>query len=552
LTEDFQVRHPKQIQLTDDPTAPPQQHTGKVSGATATHPIEEGEPPETCFGANSGGLGEPSIRKLSPDSCWLSEQDLVDRFSAGACAHGVTLVNDRIPEFDDGRVTYLGHSGEEAHVVVQWGGPIPTLVRLGAALLSEDAFNQLLTPSRVAPLLSGTTAFETLRLGRQLGWLSDTEQDYDDLRARYEQVSTALFYRLGSRHESTETWSRLCSEAHGLLATATNLYDAAGIDLAIHVRLPDTNQLIRDDARYNRFISFMKNTVPKNAAYRGNSAPRMLLEKDGDKLGYRLPVDINDTDRDAELTANWVITGLNVTSFHDDLVAVFDSVPVRDQVANGDETGIRIPIEIARGNSHSNLRHTVEILLERLDRDVHDSLSISKVTNLYLYAFGNLTHNSLTCSPFDIAEALIAADHLAPTGAPLTTPILARGLGAVSPKKLYPWLPPTARKFMRALFKAEIPLKRSEILEAADISQSSYERHRGGLDDSGLLVEEEPHRYGASFPGQWSSSDRPLLAEDADVQELCLHQKLLEAQVQAHNVVSLQNPDVDLTRVYIG
>jgi hypothetical protein len=105
---------------------------------------------------------------------------------------------------------------------------------------------------------------------------------------------------------------------------------------------------------------------------------------------------------------------------------------------------------------------------------------------------------------------------------------------------------------MRALFKAEIPLKRSEILEAADISQSSYERHRGSLDDSGLLVEEEPHRYGASFPGQWSSSDRPLLAEDADVQELCLHQKLLEAQVQAHNVVSLQNPDVDLTRVYIG
>ncbi len=554
LTEDNRIRHPQQSRLTDDLTPPPQQHTRKVSGAIATHPIEMGQPLEACLGASAGGFGQPSIRKLSLDSCWLSEQELVDRLAAGRCARGVTLINDRISEFDDGRATYLGHSDGEVHVAVQWGDPIPTLVRLGTALLSERAFNQILTPSRVNPLLSGTTTIDTLRLGRQLGWLSDNERNYGDLRARYEYVGSSLLHRLGSRNQSTEIWSRLCSDAHGFLATATNLYHAVGLDLTIHVRLPDTDQLTRDNARYNRFISFLENTVPKNAAYRGNSAPRMLLEEDGDKLGYRLPVDIDDHERDADLTANWVVIGPDVTSFRDDIVEAFDSVSIREQVADGTETGIRIPIEIATANTYSNLQNTVETLLDRLGRRTDDSLDVQTITQFYLYSFGNITHESLTCSPFDVAEALIAADRLASSDAPLTIPILARGLGAASTKKLYPWLPPTAREFVRVLFEADTPMKRSEILDAADISQTSYERHRGNLDDSGLLVERETYHYEASIPGQWSQNRLSSLAEDADadVQEWSTYQKLLEAQVRAQRVVSTQNPPRDVTRVCIG
>jgi len=552
LTEDFQIRHPQQSRLTDDLTAPPQLHTGIVSRATPTHPIEKGQPFEACLGANAGGIGQPSIRKLSLDSCWLSEQDLVDRFAASKCARGVSLVNDQISEFDDGRATYLGYSEEEVHVAVQWGDPIPTLVRLGTTLLSERAFDQILTPSRVDPLLSGTTALDTLRLGRQIGWLSDTERNYDDLRKRYEQVGTSLLSRLGSRNESTETWSRLCSEAHGFLATATNLYDVAGFDLTVHVRVPDTDQLTRDKARYNRFISFIKNTVPKNAAYRGNSAPRMLLEKDGDKLGYRLPVDIDDTDRDADLTTDWVITGPDVTSFRDDLVEAFDSVSIREQVATGVETGIRIPIEVATGNTYSNLQQTVETLLNRLGRVTDDSLDVPTVTRFYLFAFGNTTHKTLTCSPFDIGEALIAADRLAPPDDPLTTPILARGLGAVASKKIYPWLPPTAREFMRVLFEADTPLKRSEILDAADLSETSYNRHRGNLEGSGLLVEGETYHYEPSLPGQWPQDGLSSLDADADAQEWIMYQKLLDAQIRAQSVVSTQNPPRDVARVCIG
>jgi len=512
-----------------------------------------GQPLEVCLGASARGLGQPRPRRLPPSDCWLTGQELVDRLAAGKCADGVTLVNDRIQEFDDGRVTYLGHAEDEVHVAVQWGNPLPTLVRLGAALLSKRAFNQILTPSRIDPLLSAPTSLHTLRLGRQLGWLSDSTQDHSDLRTRYKRVTTSLLHRLGGRNQSRKTWSQLCSEAHGLLATATNLYDAAGLDVTIHVRLPDTAQLTRDKARYRRFISFMKNTVPKHAAYRGNSAPRMLLEKDGEKLGYRLPVDIDNGARDATLTADWVIIGPDVASFRTDLLEAFESVSVREQIASGAEIGIRIPIEVGIGNERAHLQETISTLLDRRGTTLAGSLDISTATDLYLYAFGDIEHESLTCSPFDIAEGLIAADRFTSSNVPLTVSVLARGLGVVSSKKLYPWLPPTARKLMRSLYKADRPLKRSEILESADISKNSYGRHRSTLEDSGLLVEPETHRYTAVIPGEWSSHRRSAIEEiDEDAQKWVLYQKLLAAQIRARRVASVQNASSIKTRTYIG
>ncbi|WP_336134224.1 hypothetical protein [Natronomonas amylolytica] len=509
---------------------------------------------EDSLEATAGVFGQPSTRKLSPVGCWMSEQELVDRLSAGQSAEGITLVNDRISEFPDGRSTYLGRAGEEVHVAVQWGGPVPTLVRLGATLLSNHAFDQILTPTRVDPLLSGGMALHTLRLGSQLGWLSDAEQDYDNLRARYGRVGDSLLSRLSTRGSSQAVWKRLCCEAHGLLATATNLYDTAGLDLTIHIRLPDTDQLARDDARYKKFIDFIQNTVPKNAAYSGNSASRMLLETDGDKLGYRLPVEIDRNNREASLCANWVIVGPDVTSFRADIVETLRSVSPRRQFAKGTKTGICIPIEVQTANTYASLRQTVEGMLDRLERDLVSHLDVSTLTRTYLYAFGDVSHKSLTCSPFDIAEALIAADSLAPANNPLSLSTLLQGLGGISSRKLYPWLPPSARELMRALFGSAVPLQRSEILSKADISLSSYERHRSRLDDVGLLVEGKTHQYEASVPGRWTRNGGGQLAPKtgADVQELLLSQRLLKAQIQANSLSSTQKSSPNLTRICIG
>lgn len=553
LTDDYRVHHPHQAQLDDHLTNPPQPHTSIVLRAGPLHPAEEGQSYEDSIGSRSRSSQGSRPRELSPDECWLDEQMLVDRFTAGNHAQGVTLVNDRIAEFPDGRETYIGCSGDEVHVLVQWGGPIPTLARLGTTLLGTHAFDTILTPSRVDPLLSGPTSLDTLRLGRQLGWLSDSERDYANLRVRYERVGDSLLRLLRFRDRDPDTWAWVCAEAHGLLASATHLYDAAGLDVTIHVRIPDTDQLTRNDARYEQFIEFLQNAVPKSAAYRGNSASRMLLEKDGDKLRYRLPVDIDDTDRDAELTADWVVTGPGVTDFEDDIVHTFESISVREQVASGVEKGIRIPVEVASANTYAGVRETVERMLERLDRSLADALTTAAVTRLYLHAFGNVSHKSLTCSPFDIAEAILAADQLAPAGEPLTQSTLVRGLGATSSKKLYPWLSPAAREFMRALFSVDFPISRSEILEIADISESSYERHRRRLDEANLLTEPENHQYEACVPGKWPNKkpSMPVSNCNSDVQELVLYQTLIDAQVCAHQLKHLMNP-VSTTSIVIG
>lgn len=106
---------------------------------------------------------------------------------------------------------------------------------------------------------------------------------------------------------------------------------------------------------------------------------------------------------------------------------------------------------------------------------------------------------------------------------------------------------------MRSMYEADRPLKRSEILESADISKNSYGRHRSTLEDSGLLVEPETHHYKAVIPGEWRSRRRSAIEDiDDDVQKWVLYQKLLAAQIQAQNVASIQNAPPDVSRVYIG
>lgn len=550
LTDDYRIHHPQQTVLNGHTAGPPQLNTGIVSGAGPLHPATEGQSYEDSLGSKRRSSQGPHPPELSPNRCWLSEQELVDRLATGSHARGVTLVNDRITEFDDGRETHLGSSGDEVHVVVQWGGPLPTLARVATTLLSSRAFDEILTPSRVDPLLASSTALDTLRLGRQMGWISDA--DYDHIRTQYKRVGDELLRRLRYRNQDPDIWAWIASEAHGLLASATSLYDAVGLNVTIHVRIPDTDQLTRDDQRYQSFVDFMKTTVPKNAVYRGNSAHRMLLERDGDKLSFRFPVDIDDNDRDAELTADWVIIGPGTTDMEDDLVEAYDSVPIREQIASGAEKGIRIPIEIQRANTFINLRNTVETVLQRTNRSLSDGLTPSSVTRLYVHAFGDVSHSSLTCSPFDVAEALLAANRLAPSGEPLTTAVLVRGIGAVSSAKVYPWLSPAARKMMKALFITDEPLKRSEIINQAGISDSSYDRHRGQLANAGLLVEPKTYRYKACVPGQWPAG--PTLSTNTvqnKGQTLVLYRNILTAQIRAQ-LLGLHSRAAPASTVIIG
>ena len=58
---------------------------------------------------------------------------------------------------------------------------------------------------------------------------------------RFGEIRQLLLSKLAGIEDADATeWSDLCRGAHGLLASATHLYPAVGVDVTIYVRVPDT------------------------------------------------------------------------------------------------------------------------------------------------------------------------------------------------------------------------------------------------------------------------------------------------------------------------
>src|SRR5699024_10898813 len=136
--------------------------------------------------------------------------------------------------------------------------------------------------------------------------------------------------------DDTDAWSTLCRDAHGLLASATQLYHASDIDLTIHVRVPDTAQLHAGTPRYREFCDFFKHTVPTNAAYGVHAAYRLLYDQRVGKLQHRLSYAFDD-DPPAELTASWVVSGPTASTCCDDIEAAIgtNASDVRNAIQKG-------------------------------------------------------------------------------------------------------------------------------------------------------------------------------------------------------------------------
>ncbi|OYR79987.1 plasmid replication protein RepH, partial [Halorubrum ezzemoulense] len=178
--------------------------------------------------------------------------------------------------FDDGRVAYLSHRNGETLIVLQWGGPLATLGRLAGALLSEKALSTILTPSRLGhefdAIDDGTHEYPTdriLRRGHQVGWYSDGETTYGAWRDRITTVRDRLLERVAALIGSDDTAARseLFEDLHGLIASATQLYHAVGIDLTTTIRIPDTDALARNETRRADLCGFLAKTAPKQSVY---------------------------------------------------------------------------------------------------------------------------------------------------------------------------------------------------------------------------------------------------------------------------------------------
>ncbi|MDB2262383.1 helix-turn-helix transcriptional regulator [Halorubrum ezzemoulense] len=483
LDDNDELVHPDQRRLKESLTATPQQSTSTVS----PHRVGRETPTLDEWMAATGDPDEDAdyVQWLTgPEN---TQTHLHERFSTVAHDDAITLADDQLHSFDDGRVAYLSHTNDETHVVLQWGGPLATLGRLAGALLSEKALSKILTPSRLGhefeAIDDDTQAYPTdriLRRGHQVGWYSDAETTYGAWRDRITTARDRLLAKVADLTDSDDTAARanLFEDLHGLIASATQLYHAAGIDLTTTIRVPDTDALARNPTQLQDLCEFLAKTAPKQSAYGIHSGYRMLFEDRPGKLCRRLPA---ETDHDArmDLTMSWVVAGPTITELHDEITAALsrELTTVREAIDDGTETAPTLEIPVVDGTTYPAIRRVIDEVAMTHDAQ-WTPRERQRLVRLCLRSFGPAGTNQ--ACPYDVVASLLRALNESPTP---TLAAVERAAATLPPERFRPELTPTATKLYATLLRADSPLGRSELIEQAGISASSYDRRLSDVRD---------------------------------------------------------------------
>ncbi|TKX41329.1 helix-turn-helix transcriptional regulator [Halorubrum sp. CGM4_25_10-8A] len=483
LDDTYDLVHPDQRRLDGHLTATPQESTSTVSPRRAGGEIPT--PDEWVAATGDPDADADYVQWLTGPA--NAPTNLHERFATVAHDDAITLVDDQLHSFDDGRVAYLSHTNDETLVVLQWGGPLATLGRLAGALLSEQALSKILSPSRLGhefeAIDDDTQAYPVeriLRRGHQVGWYSDAETTYGAWRERITTVRDCLLAQVAELTNSDDTAARanLFEDLHGLIASATQLYHAAGIDLTTTLRVPDTDAIARNSTQLQDLCEFLAKTAPKQSVYGIHSGYRMLFEDRPAKLCRRLPAE-TDHDATVDLTMSWVVAGPTITELHDEITDTLASelTTVREAIADGTEAAPTLEIPVVDGTTYPAIRRVIDEVAMTHDAQ-WTPRERQRLVRLCLRSFGP-ADTSRAC-PYDVVVSLLRALNESPTP---TLGAVERAAATLSPERFRPELTPTATKLYATLLCADGPLGRSELIEQAGISASSYDRRLSDVRD---------------------------------------------------------------------
>jgi hypothetical protein len=349
-------------------------------------------------------------------------------------------------------------------------------------------------------ILDETERLDHLQRGRQIGWCSD-DLEYRSLRDRLYDVGRRLLGQLPTAQDlDPQQRGELYRDAHGLLTTMTSLLEAIGVDVTIHLRVPDVENIRRDDPRRRDFMGFLSRTVPKQTQYGTHSGWRQVFERREEKLKARLPVNIDPDDPVANTTASWVVTGPGAEEFVNEAAATLNDLEEREAVQDGTEETIAMDIPVAGGTSFAANKRVVEDIL-RMKGFLLESDETRQITRLLM---GVLGHDPWKASPYAIAQALLSLGKS--NGTELGTYDVRYALSTLPADRLFPELAPSAQKMVKVLLEADQPLTPGEIRDHADISESSYDRYIDVLETVGVLCHTE---------GQWQAVIEPWWAPES-------------------------------------
>jgi hypothetical protein len=422
---------------------------------------------------------------------------------AAATRGTVSCVDARIREFDDPRITYLSSLEDEVLVLAQWGGPLATLARVVNALLSHKAFSKCINEETLGTefdelergdgtALSSLDAslWDLIVDGMQHGWFGEDEHHWDGFRDRISGVRALCLDRLADV-AGTDQWdarAELMRDLHGLLASATQLYRAAGYDIVVNVRCPDTANIVTDEVRHRDFCDFWRFTVPKHAAYDSStgihSHYRQTHETRTEKRRWRHELGFDEDAPESDPTVQWVLTGRTATDLRADIERAVDE-EVAERVAAGTEAAPYLDVEVTNGCSFSALKGVIRRLARVKGKQLADATTaeharhaaaVDRLARLAIAATGS-GDRPTQGNPMALAEGLALIGRSDSSRSWLSLGDVEQACAAMSAREFLPDVGSrAATRCVQALLASDEPLTKSDLQERARLSGSTWER----------------------------------------------------------------------------
>ena len=326
-----------------------------------THERGGKRPTNEAATATAGGSGDGSLSHVKVD---YMDGDEHDAAVSMAKTGEIALCDSPADTSGDSRAPTWSYLEERDEVVVRIedsGWKALTMVRLCSALLSEPAFQQVLTRDRLAggPDRHGlgglpVEAPVVLRDGGCLGYLKNEDATAKRYRQRLRQARNELEAMTAEIEfgvdADEDAIAELIKQAHGLAGTATRIYDMLGVD--VHRVLDVPTWALEDDDRRENVIKMIAKQTSVSSRYGVYSAERVLYEPREDKREQLLGTpDISPADPTGDICGSWVLVGEDVNLLHDDLESLDESLILQE---NGEHFApFVLDVDVVDGNRRS-------------------------------------------------------------------------------------------------------------------------------------------------------------------------------------------------------
>jgi DNA-binding transcriptional ArsR family regulator len=361
---------------------------------------------------------------------------------------------------------------------------------LALALSDYRTFDQALTKQRLEEhgildmLEDGKTV---LRGMRNIGWLPDEINSYEDLREAFLDAANELgeLTKKYAEADNDDLRGPITRTALGLAGSLTHLLDLVDVELTRVLKLPEFSRRFEDDRRDALFRSLAIGSAI-GSHYGHHVAYRQLFEERSDKRQQAFNPTVDAADPWARLIGSWTLVG----DFAGQTEAVADAL--REHFGgldpHDDAPEIAIRSEVRTEPTRRQVAETARRMLATKD--------------LRLTPEATSVLHGLARTPFDVADALqyLADDN---EGRRVDAAEVRYALAQLEPGRLlrgFDGRRTTPRKLVSSLLEAKRPITGAEIDDRADISSRSRRDHLADLVEVGLVEEtQRGYRLSLSF-----------------------------------------------------